>query len=675
MSFGKFDKSDFDVGIETLIAGPDGRIVIPETRSLFDAEFQRLGDDLYLHQETGPALRIEGYFAEPVPIDLYAANGSVLRGGAVERLAGPEAPGQYAQSGPAVQSGPIGQVETLSGSASVQRTDGTVETLQVGSKIAQNDVLTTQADGNVSVTFVDGTIFTLASNSRMIVDDLVYDPGSDANSGGFSLIQGSFVFIAGQVAQSGGMEVDTPSATMGIRGTTVIVEITTENGVVTSEVSLLTDVDGTKGNIQLFDLQGNLIANISDTDTKWIIDTGDGEPREEPRTLSDDAEDSFLIAEAVAAYQSAVARVEAGQTFVTFGNTGGPGTESPAGPGQSGQGLDAIDEPDAIDPGNNNQQQQENGSDGPVDEGRLRIDGNLEAQDLVITGLEDTSSDDGGVTGVLMAGDPGGTAVFSLVSGPENGVLALQPDGTFAYTPNLNFNGEDRFTFAVSDETGATETGTVTVNILPVNDAPTAEDSAVALSEDGSALGVITGADIDGDPLSYSIETAPASGQLVLLQDGTYAYTPNADFEGTDSFQVRVSDPDGAFDIAQVNVTVSAVNDVPVISTTPGQDQGAIIEDGPGNVVSGQLTATDADNGAVLTWTGSTDGTYGTFAIATDGSWTFTLDQSLADQLSAGEVATETFLATVSDENGASVSQQVSVTIDGANDAAVVSGT
>ena len=207
-----------------------GRLVVPESALLFNGMFSRSGSDLIIANEGTASLRVEGYFSAPEPADLFDPVGAMLRGELVERLAGPIAPAQYAQAGPAAGPGPIGQVETTGGGASVQRVDGTVQELQVGMKIFQNDVIQTDAAGSVSVTFVDGTIFTLAAGSRMVIDELIYDPASSDNSGSFSLIQGSFVFIAGQVAKTGGMDVNTPASTMGIRGTTVVVQISNENG-------------------------------------------------------------------------------------------------------------------------------------------------------------------------------------------------------------------------------------------------------------------------------------------------------------------------------------------------------------------------------------------------------------------------------------------------------------
>ena len=89
----------------------------------------------------------------------------------------------------------------------------------------------TGADGKVGITFTDGTAFNLSSNARMVLNEFVYDPNGTSNSTLFSLTKGTFTFIAGKVAKTGDMKIDTPVATMGIRGTTPHVEISDDGTV------------------------------------------------------------------------------------------------------------------------------------------------------------------------------------------------------------------------------------------------------------------------------------------------------------------------------------------------------------------------------------------------------------------------------------------------------------
>src|SRR4029077_8843009 len=102
---------------------------------------------------------------------------------------------------------------------------------RVGDPVYLGDVVVTGADGRVGITFTDGTAFDLSSNARMAMTEFIYDPNSKSNSTLLSLTKGTFTFVAGKIAKSGDMKVDTPVATMGIRGTTPRVEISDDGSV------------------------------------------------------------------------------------------------------------------------------------------------------------------------------------------------------------------------------------------------------------------------------------------------------------------------------------------------------------------------------------------------------------------------------------------------------------
>ena len=96
---------------------------------------------------------------------------------------------------------------------------------KVGDLVYQGDVVRTGADGRVSINFTDGTSFNLTNNANMTLNEFVYDPNGKSNSTLFNLSKGTFTFVAGKIAKTGDMKIDTPVATMGIRGTTPHVEI------------------------------------------------------------------------------------------------------------------------------------------------------------------------------------------------------------------------------------------------------------------------------------------------------------------------------------------------------------------------------------------------------------------------------------------------------------------
>src|SRR6478672_10481436 len=166
--------------------------------------------------------------------------GLVLAAGGL--FAGP-AHAQRDNARPAVRdlaSKPIGKVVVATGSVTLERagaavvqagTAGQAGQAKVGDLVYQGDAVATGADGKVGINFTDGSSFNLSSNARMVLDEFVYDPKSTSNASLFNLTKGTFTFVAGKVAKSGDMKVDTPVATMGIRGTTPRVEISDDGTV------------------------------------------------------------------------------------------------------------------------------------------------------------------------------------------------------------------------------------------------------------------------------------------------------------------------------------------------------------------------------------------------------------------------------------------------------------
>ena len=129
----------------------------------------------------------------------------------------------------------IGKVMTAEGTAHIEHAASVVvqanapasgvDQAKAGDLVYRGDLIQTGADGKLSITFADGTAFNVSANARMEVNEFVYDPKGHANSSLMSLSKGTFTFIAGNVAHTGDMKVDTPLGTMGIRGTAPRVEI------------------------------------------------------------------------------------------------------------------------------------------------------------------------------------------------------------------------------------------------------------------------------------------------------------------------------------------------------------------------------------------------------------------------------------------------------------------
>ena len=148
-----------------------------------------------------------------------------------------------------------------------------------------------------------------------------------------------------------------------------------------------------------------------------------------------------------------------------------------------------------------------------------------------------------------------------LVDRPIRGTVVANANGSFNYVPALNFSGTDSFAYRVSDGNGRdSNTVIVTLTVNPLNDAPTATADTYAVSQDRAlsvaAPGVlINDRDVDGNPISAVLVTAPVNGQLLLNADGSFTYTPNVGYVGSDSFTYRSSD--GLLLSAPVAVTFS----------------------------------------------------------------------------------------------------------------------
>ncbi len=162
---------------------------------------------------------------------------------ALVTLASGPAPAQTVPAEPAVQESSaklIGKVVAATGSVTIEHASAVVvqaaladqkAQTKVGDLVYLGDVVQTGADGRVGINFTDGTSFNLSSNAKMAMTEFVYDPNGKSNSTLFKLANGTFTFVAGNIAKTGDMKIDTPAATMGIRGTTPRIEISDDGTV------------------------------------------------------------------------------------------------------------------------------------------------------------------------------------------------------------------------------------------------------------------------------------------------------------------------------------------------------------------------------------------------------------------------------------------------------------
>src|SRR5581483_9433518 len=182
-------------------------------------------------------------------------------------------------------------------------------------------------------------------------------------------------------------------------------------------------------------------------------------------------------------------------------------------------------------------------------------------------------------------------------------------------------NGTANITVTVTDPDHGSSTMSFELTVNPVNDAPVASDSSLQTNEDTPITdGQLSASDIDSPTLTYSLVDGgdAQNGTLVLNSDGSFTYTPNANWNGTDSFTYVANDGQFESQPATVTITVDPVNDPPVVN---GQEQ-TTPED---TAFTGQLTSSDVE-GDPVTYHLGTQASAGTAVVSPDGSFTYTPD-------------------------------------------------
>jgi hypothetical protein len=165
----------------------------------------------------------------------------------------------------------------VQGSASVTRGDAAPLALKASDPVFKGDSLATAANASLGVTFDDETTFSLSANSLIVVDNYVYEEGASGNAGAFSVVRGTVAFVAAQLAKTGTMTITTPTATMGIRGTTGVVDVP-DNATAGGEarIKLYPDADGRIGHIDVFDRQGGRLGSLTQGASAFAIRPGAG---------------------------------------------------------------------------------------------------------------------------------------------------------------------------------------------------------------------------------------------------------------------------------------------------------------------------------------------------------------------------------------------------------------
>ncbi|MBA5869951.1 MAG: tandem-95 repeat protein, partial [Nitrospira sp. CR2.1] len=211
-----------------------------------------------------------------------------------------------------------------------------------------------------------------------------------------------------------------------------------------------------------------------------------------------------------------------------------------------------------------------------------------------------------------------GTPVLTSVTQGTNGSVTFLADGTVTYTPTANFTGTDSFTYTITSG-GVTETATVTVTVTAVDD-PTVVTGGTSGTgnEDTTLTNTLTATDVEGltDGTAFTVSANATNGTASIdPATGLWSYTPNADYNGSDSFTVTITDDAGTSSTQVISVTVTPVNDAPTLMANTGS---TAAEGGTDTIDSSELAVADVDNSAAqLTYSIGTGPTYGRLELTT----------------------------------------------------------
>jgi hypothetical protein len=640
---------------------PQGAFVVPDPNLLFHGEFKRAGIDLVLSHD-GHEFVVHDYFKGEKRAAIASPDGAHLSGDIVNALAGHVQYAQAASGAAAAQV--IGHVTKLSGSATAVR-NGVSIILNNGDNVEKGDVLSTGSDSTLGVTFIDGTVFGLSSNARMVLNEMVYDPNGSSNSSLLSLVAGTITFVAGETAKHGDMKIDTPVATMGIRGTAVLTEISFSipagggDPQPQANFQVLVEPDGTTGSYILFDKvtllpiatvnqAGQMIqisgGNVSVTNAllspdvqKLITDvfslkftdnnTNTKLTNNSTDTITQDANNILIKTTSGAIAQP---------TFVTL-NSGNNGPESPADKPTSKDHIPGAPDARSLDLNGNvkmafalTEADNQTGATAPDSVGGkvTFFDFNLGDRptvkvDFTSFTYQNAHHDDvtAGLSDLQKADIAAAEAKISVVPASDNSNTGSAtwtysvPDDAFDFlaageTLTLTYRVRVDNNFAANNETAFID---ITITVTGTNDTPVVTSSVPTITFEG-------GTSVPGGPLTSSVPTS-----------GTLTFT---DVDLTDKHTVSVK-------------------------LTSASLPGGTVPPGPLAVFEKAMS--------VAIGTDSTGTGNGVIDWSLEG-----LPVYLADFIPKGEVLTLIYTVTVTDSQGATSTQTITVTIKGTDSPAVV---
>ena len=532
---------------------------VPDAHLLFSGDYQRSGSDLVISDHLHRVIVPDYFHSDKRPL-LVSPEGAPLDARVIDALTGYT---HYAQAGGANAAGKVvGHVAKMTGSASIVR-NGVTIALNNGDAVYQTDLVQTGSNSTLGLVLVDGTTFNLTANARLMLNDLTYDPTSTSNTSLFTLVQGAASFVAGQVAKTGDMKVGTPVAAIGVRGTSVILDISSTDGTVS--ISVVDQQDGQIHAVQVFNTRGDVIGTVtSNGNSLTLTPTANFDviARESNKSPAQVAQEFNVFQQVLSTYDA----------FKVIA----PNTPPPS----DGKRGDA-------NPQSTTKYASAGSSTPPPDTNSAQI---------IPTSASAQHQDAEPETTVVVT--PASSASGSSTQ-PTNLVQALIIPAlppTVAITSSAvagNFINQS----AVS--AGFTISGTASIGNLPVN----GQTATVAIVDSSNVV-------------KYTYTTTVANGVWSVNVTAAQAH---ALVDGSYSIQATVSDTSGntATTVIQT-ITVDTVPPTVTISTTD------TTTNQPTQTISGHVTATEAAAGATVTLFDTVNGVttqVGTAAVGSGGAW------------------------------------------------------
>ncbi len=567
----------------------------------------------------------------------------------------------------------VGYVVDLTGSAQVRSAEGVIKVLNIGDNVNERDLLITGDAANVVISFYSGQKLQVAGNEEVLLDETVYaEESSYTDEQVDELASLQQALIALQQAIIEGQDVDQLESTAAGKNT---------GSPEALQQASTYERDGREGEVETrltdFSVQSKDIDNQFNGDDDVLLNVkADTRPDTIPAPISvttavptitvtanDVVEESVTVGDVIATFSSSSVDTDS-LSHQLMNDPDGYFSINGTDIELTANGVAAINDDTLNLDSLTIQVEVSNGVDSTIGSDISNItrisdvspvaagDSYMTDEDTVLT--VNLSSD-------LLVNDSdldGDSLTISTnpIVDVSNGTLILNPDGTFTYTPDANFNGTDSFVYEVRDSNGDTAQATVSIHVNPVTDISATDDTASG-DEDTTISSSVASNDntTSGGVLTYAIDTGVSNGSLVFNGDGSYDYTPNANFSGTDSFIYTVTDAASGENSTQtVTLTVNQVTDLSAADDVAGGSEGTIIS-------STVATNDNTTSGGVLTYAVDTGVTNGSLVFNSDGSYDYTPN--------ANFVGTDSFTYTVTDaDSGESSTQTVSLTVNPVTD-------